>query len=536
MADNDIKIQITTQADTAGIDQTVESIKRVEAEEQTLQQQRDARTRGAKYDDPSAGVAIAARKEQIRLTRELEQAEQDLVDKLHMEARAAQQTADVVEAKSRVAARAAGAQAGEIKNLGHVFNNVGYQVTDFAVQVQGGTSALVAMSQQAPQAVGALAMLKGATLSLGSVMSAVLSPLTAVSVIITALAIGGRAVAEAYKGMTAATKAEEKATRANAEAKEYMISQQKKLREEVTREFISDTYQREADELERQAKAIERINQLRTEMGNIEQQRANQEIIIAKQREGEKDLQGRQKYDVGVAEANALAVQLRTGIAALNGELGAAQKGAEKAQQAADAAFSAYQTAINTNDTKENIAELSKLVDTANADAESARQAFADTTQKVTAQRDVLLNDVEIKLGEKYTDSSIKVTAAATKAFDGVYASLKDAVAQGPVAAVEQIKVEVGTVTTAATTKATEVKTAIDGERTTTVAAIQTLTPNPQDTQSITKAVQDVGKGLSEQGDAFLSALNGLSAGISSINNRINQQQSQINQLFSIAR
>ena len=45
-----------------------------------------------------------------------------------------------------------------------------------------------------------------------------------------------------------------------------------KLREEVTREFVSDTYKREADELERQAKTIERINQLRAEMGNIEQQ------------------------------------------------------------------------------------------------------------------------------------------------------------------------------------------------------------------------------------------------------------------------
>jgi hypothetical protein len=536
MADNDIKIQITTAADTAGIDQTVESIKRVEAEEQTLQQQRDARTRGVKYDDPTAGAAITARKEQIRLTRELEQAEQDLVDKLHMEARAAQQTADVVEAKSRVAARAAGAQAGEIKNLGHVFNNVGYQVTDFAVQVQGGTSALVAMSQQAPQAVGALTMLKGATLSLGSIMSAVLSPLTAVSVIITALAIGGRAVAEAYKGMTAATKEEEKAIRSNAEAKKYMVSQQKELQKEVAREFLSDTYKREADALERQAKAIDRINQLRTEMGNIEQQRANQEIQIAKQREGQTNSQTGQKYDVGVAEANALAVQLRTGIAALNGQLGAAQQGAAQAQQKFDAAYSAYQTAINTHDPKANIDDLAKSVEAAREDAASAKQEFADTTQRITAERGVLLNEVEIKLGEKEADSSVKVTAASTKAFDGVVASLTEAVAQGPVAAVEQIKVEVGTVTTAATTKATEVKTAIDGERTTTVAAIQTLTPNPQDTQAITKAVQDVGKGLSEQGDAFLSALNNLTAGISSINNRINQQQSQINQLFSIAR
>jgi|GEM_PF-4599582 len=536
MAENDVKIHIATTADTAGVEQTVEGIKRVEAEEMTLQQQRDARVRGKTFDDPAAGMAVETRKEQIRLARELEQAEQDLIDKMHAEARAAQQAADVVEAKSRVAARAASAQAGEVKNLGHVVNNVGAQLTDFAVQVQGGTSALTALSQQAPQAVGALTMLKGATMSLGAVMSLALSPLTAISLVITALAIGGRAVADAWGKMTGATKASTEAAKANAEAAEYLRTQQQKLREEVLRETLADAYQREAEELERQADAIERISRLRDELGNIEQKRANQEIEIARQREGQQIAGTNQRYDVGVAEANALAVQLRTGIAALNGELTNAQQAAFRAQQTANVAYANYQEAMATNATPEEINDLRVLVDKSREDATAAKQAFGDTTQKVTAQREVLLNEVEIKLGQKEADTSIKQTSAADKAFDGVYKSLKDALQQGPTTAVEQIKVEVGAVATAATAKASEVKTAIDGERTSTVDAIQTLTPKAQDTQAITEAVKAVGTGITEQGDAILAALSSLTTNLSAVSNRVNQQQTQINQLFVIAR
>ena len=50
---------------------------------------------------------------------------------------------------------------GKSKNLGFVINNMSNQVGDFAVQVGMGTSALKALSMQAPQAAGALAMLGG---------------------------------------------------------------------------------------------------------------------------------------------------------------------------------------------------------------------------------------------------------------------------------------------------------------------------------------------------------------------------------------
>jgi len=65
-SDTDILIAIKTTADTAGAKQTVEAIKEIEEEDMTLQQQRDARTKGARYAksqyvDPDVEEAAARR-------------------------------------------------------------------------------------------------------------------------------------------------------------------------------------------------------------------------------------------------------------------------------------------------------------------------------------------------------------------------------------------------------------------------------------------------------------------------------------------
>ena len=51
---------------------------------------------------------------------------------------------------------------GAFKNMGHQVQNASYQLTDFIVQVQGGTSASRAFSQQAPQLLGAFGALGAA--------------------------------------------------------------------------------------------------------------------------------------------------------------------------------------------------------------------------------------------------------------------------------------------------------------------------------------------------------------------------------------
>ena len=66
-SDTDINIAIKTTADTAGAKQTVEAIKEIEKEDMTLQQQRDARTKGSFYGtattaDAAADAEVAAAK------------------------------------------------------------------------------------------------------------------------------------------------------------------------------------------------------------------------------------------------------------------------------------------------------------------------------------------------------------------------------------------------------------------------------------------------------------------------------------------
>lgn len=511
-----ITIGLKTVGDTSGADKVVDAIHEVEQvaeQNDSLQQQREARTKGKSFDDPVFvdESAVTARKKRIQAARELEQAEQDLIDTQHREAQAAQAAADVIEAKARVTARALSMQGGAIKNIGHVANQVGYQVTDFAVQVQGGTSALVALSQQAPQALGALTMLGGGVKSLSGLMSVNVGVMTPLTLILTELTIGGKMAAEAWQDMRKAQENLAASSKNAADQLAYQRSQQQLLIEQESRGFLGEVYKHEADELDRQARAIERINQLRSALGGAENQRASQEIQVAKQRGG----------DVALAEANALAVELRTGLDDLNGELARAQQTAFKAQTDSEQALGAYEHAINTHASQADIEKLSGLVDKARDDEATAKQAFSDTIQKIQAQRGVLLTGVEIKLNDKEAEYSEVTSAAAAKGFQGVYKALKTAVT-------EQSNVTV--------TKVAEVKSVIDQERLTTVTGIKTLAPTPQDTQAITGAVQEVGKAQADQGTAMIAALSTVIAGLNGITAKIAAQQTQINQLFARAR
>lgn len=369
-----------------------------------------------------------------------------------------------------------------LRNLGGVFTNVGYQVTDFTTQVSMGTSAFTAFAQQAPQAIGAIQGMGGAGIRLSEALSASVGAMLPLSMIVTELAIGIPLAVRAWDSMTAAQKKLAESSKDAAKQLDFQRSQQKLLVEQEARDFVAGYYANQASELERQVAAMVRINQLRGELGNIEQQRATQEVAVAKQRGG----------DVALAEANALAVQLRTGVDALNNTLGEAQKKSSVAQSAAEAASAAYMTAINTHATAKEIEALGAAKTKAEADAADAVQAFSDTSQKVAAQRGVLLTGVETTLNDKEAEYSEKTTKAAAKGFQGVYDALKEEVATGPTAAIAQIQVEVGSITTAATAKQTEVQAALDGERTTTVQAIEQLAPTPQDTAALTAALQAI--------------------------------------------
>lgn len=289
---------------------------------------------------------------------------------------------------------------------------------------------------------------------------------------------------------------------------------------------LSKVYKDEADGLKEQEQTMQRIAVLRGQLQSIEQQRANRQVKIAQQDGG----------DVGLAEANALAVRLKVEVAQLAENLRQSQAAATSAQQAQSAAFSAYNRALTDNLDKlkpEEFAKLSATLDKANAELQKSQtiageqaRLFADAKANVAEDVEVALID----LRDKYKGSTTKETE---KAFKGIEDSLKETLAAGPSAAIEQIKVEVGTVTTAADAKVTEVKTSLDTERRDTVSAIQKATPTPQDTQAIVDSVKGLSDAINGQGNAIIGAINAITLAVNEISRRSRNQQDQINQIMA---
>jgi len=80
------------------------------------------------------------------------------------------------EAASTTAAAASTKQAASTSRVGQVAGQAGFQVQDFAVQIAGGTSALTAMTQQAPQFLGVFGpggAIAGALIAVGAVATKV---------------------------------------------------------------------------------------------------------------------------------------------------------------------------------------------------------------------------------------------------------------------------------------------------------------------------------------------------------------------------
>lgn len=289
---------------------------------------------------------------------------------------------------------------------------------------------------------------------------------------------------------------------------------------------LAAVYKKEADGLKQQEETLQRIGALRGQLESIEQQRANRQIKIAQQDGG----------DVALAEANALAVRLKTEVNKLSENLRQSQAAANAAQQNYDAAFSAYNRALTDNLDKlkpDDFAKLSSTLDKANEELQKSQSIANEQATLFAEAKANVAEDVEVALIDLKDKYQGEISQKAATAFNGITESLKETLATGPQAAIANIQVEVGTITTAATGKAAEVQQGLSTERAGTVQAIQNLAPKPQDTQAITNAVQQVGKAIADQGNATIAALGTVAAGIGQISNAIARQQNQINQLFA---
>lgn len=120
-----------------------------------------------------------------------------------------------------------------MRGIGMMATQVGYQVTDFATQVQMGTSAITAFSMQAPQAIGAMQMMGGSGASLSTIMKGAVSAGTGVSLVLTELVIGGKMVYDAWKEMSKVVEENSREWYRAAEATAYAMTKEKEYFEAV---------------------------------------------------------------------------------------------------------------------------------------------------------------------------------------------------------------------------------------------------------------------------------------------------------------
>jgi hypothetical protein len=274
---------------------------------------------------------------------------------------------------------------------------------------------------------------------------------------------------------------------------------------------LKNLYGEELSRLKEQESTIQRIAKLRAELGSIEQQRANNAVKIAEQDGG----------DVVLAQANALAVKIRMGMEKLGENLREAQSQVPLAEQQFAAAQMAYQDAIRDGLDKLDPAKfkvLSDAVGTTEKVLNDAKQAVTDQRQLFTQNKNLLIENAGIELRDLEEKVKDGVSRQAGKALDAIHNNLTESLSTES-AAVQAVT--------------GQVKAAIATDGAATVASIQTLAPQPQQTQAVVGAVQEVGKAQEQRDAAIISALATVAAGINGVTGKLAAQQSQINQLFA---
>jgi len=188
MANKKIDININTTANTSGADKATKSIQQTEAAiakaEATAQAkaERDA-ARAARAEAAAERAAGVAQRRAEREAKQAEAASQRKEAALKREQAAVERLQAAEEKKASKAAENAAREDSvsstkEARGAAIKVQQAGYQVADFATQVSGGTSALVALGQQLPQFLGAFGpqgAVAGALIAVGLVAYKVFS-------------------------------------------------------------------------------------------------------------------------------------------------------------------------------------------------------------------------------------------------------------------------------------------------------------------------------------------------------------------------
>jgi hypothetical protein len=398
MADQDVKLGIQTTADVSGLQQVNAGIVNLTAEE-------------ARYAAAKAGLLTAQEREVAEVER-LVAASKRLKETRDAEIKA-QRDADVEEAKRRVAAKVA------LETISHTTTNTGkgmagltglmtqagYQITDFSVQVQMGTSVLTAFSQQFPQLLGAIEQSGIMTQKIGkSILSTSIGLGTAISGIAVAAGIGIQMAVNEYGKMDAAQKAAAESAKRHQKLQGELAEARQRVLNQAREEAISRAYAKQADDLERQVNALNRLQEIRAAEGALAGAKASAAVTQATNAGG----------NVAGAKTGALEVDFNNQMQALADNLADAQLASEKAANDALAAkVMMTEVGRTSGDFSDKYKEATAAWETADKAAEKANLDLAAEREKFPIAQAALAAQFGAELDTLRTETAAEMTRQA---------------------------------------------------------------------------------------------------------------------------
>jgi len=279
--------------------------------------------------------------------------------------------------------------------------------------------------------------------------------------------------------------------------------------------------------LKEQEDTITRIISLRNKMSSLAVDSAEEDVRSAQLNGG----------DVELAKVNAMAAKLQSGLDALEAPLLSAQQKVENATQKAK---DLEKEAANEEDFDKRSNLLRKVGEAWDLVKEADQDLAAQKTIFVAAKDNLVKktgNDL-VELQNSFNDAE---SDQAYKALKDVNNSLKEALVKPVSDTISQINADTATIVTAANTKATEVQTGIQTAATGTDTAITGIGTTAASTSAETNtavnaAGSQVTEALNAVGAQVVTALGQITAVCGAIKGQVEAQQQQINTLFARSR
>jgi hypothetical protein len=331
--------------------------------------------------------------------------------------------ADTEEALKRVSSKAKPAGQ-DIAGMGRLATQAGFQITDFAVQVQGGQSAITAFSQQFPQLIGAVQTSGIELKTLGAgILSMSVGIGTAISLGAVAAGIGIQMVTAEYQKMTAAQDAAKKSAEANKKTLEGLADARQRVLNQQREEAIARLYRQQADDLERQENAMKRMAEIRAAEGALAGATAGAAVTAARQTGG--DVAGAQLGQIGVETSNQLQ-SLVDALAMIDQRVEIAENDAIAAKMKLANIGDIYSDAYKAADETLRKAEIA--LGEAQADQATERQKFEIEKQRIAVTTGEALgnlsSETQAEITKQAQEIQQEVAAMAPAAFSGARVGL----------------------------------------------------------------------------------------------------------------